>query len=171
MLSPAGWTYDAQGRVIRIPQYDPERPNPAEYRKPAYRCVARHGYAWVALEELIATIPELPEFGAPGWRTIFQFYKSWDTSPLRVLENSLDNAHFSFVHRATFGVAAPNGCSATTAKKSARRSCSSTSTTSSRAKTKTSSNRQTRTPWSTRAAAASSFQWTPTSPACSSAST
>ena len=101
-----GWTYDAQGRVIRIPQYDPERPIPAEYRTPAYRCVARYGYAWVALEEPIAPIPDLPEFGAPGWRTIFQFYESWGTSPLRVLENSFDNAHFSFVHRATFGVAA-----------------------------------------------------------------
>lgn len=29
----------------------------------------------------------------------------WNTSPLRALENSFDNAHFSFVHRATFGVA------------------------------------------------------------------
>ncbi|MCI4431743.1 MAG: aromatic ring-hydroxylating dioxygenase subunit alpha, partial [Burkholderiales bacterium] len=101
-----GWTYDAQGRVIRIPQYHPERPIPADYRTPAYRCVARYGYAWVALEEPIAPIPDLPEFGAPGWRTIFQFYEPWGTSPLRVLENSFDNAHFSFVHRATFGVAA-----------------------------------------------------------------
>jgi phenylpropionate dioxygenase-like ring-hydroxylating dioxygenase large terminal subunit len=101
-----GWTYDAHGRVIRIPQYHPERPIPADYRTPAYRCVARYGYAWVALEEPIAPVPELPEFGAPGWRTIFQFYETWGTSPLRVLENSFDNAHFSFVHRATFGVAA-----------------------------------------------------------------
>ena len=68
--------------------------------------MARYGYAWVALEEPIAPIPDLPEFGAPGWRTIFQFYEPWGTSPLRVLENSFDNAHFSFVHRATFGVAA-----------------------------------------------------------------
>ena len=112
--------------------------------------MARYGYAWVALEEPIATIPELPEFGAPGWRTIFQFYEPWGTSPLRVLENSCDNAHFSFGHRATFGVAATpepsTGCCATTAKKTARRGCSSTSTTSSRAKTKTCSKPPTRMP-------------------------
>jgi phenylpropionate dioxygenase-like ring-hydroxylating dioxygenase large terminal subunit len=60
----------------------------------------------VALEEPIAPIPEMPEFGAPGWRTIFQFYERWATSPLRALENSFDNSHFSFVHRATIGVAA-----------------------------------------------------------------
>lgn len=101
-----GWTYDAGGRVIRIPQYDAGRPIPPEYRTPAFRCEARHGYAWVALEAPIAPIPAIPEFGAPGWRTIFQFYETWATSPLRALENSFDNSHFSFVHRATFGVAA-----------------------------------------------------------------
>ncbi len=101
-----GWTYNSAGRVIRIPQYDPERAIPADYRTPAYHCVAKYGYAWVALEEPIAPIPEVPEFDDPGFRTIFQFYERWATSPLRALENSFDNSHFSFVHRATFGVAA-----------------------------------------------------------------
>ncbi len=105
-----GWTYNASGRVIRIPQYEDTRAIPADYCTPAYHCVARYGYAWVALvdvhEEPLAPIPEVPEFGAPGWRTIFQFYETWATSPLRALENSFDNSHFSFVHCATFGVAA-----------------------------------------------------------------
>jgi phenylpropionate dioxygenase-like ring-hydroxylating dioxygenase large terminal subunit len=104
-----GWTYNPAGRVIRIPQYEPDRAIPADYCTPAYRCEARHGYAWVALvppgDEPLAPIPEMPEFGAPGWRTIFQFYETWATSPVRALENSFDNSHFSFVHRATFGVA------------------------------------------------------------------
>jgi phenylpropionate dioxygenase-like ring-hydroxylating dioxygenase large terminal subunit len=101
-----GWTYDRTGRVIHIPQYGAERAIPPDYRTPAYHCTARYGYAWVALEEPIAEIPPVPEFGAPGWRTIFQFYEPWATSPMRALENSFDNSHFSFVHRATFGVAA-----------------------------------------------------------------
>ncbi len=101
-----GWTYDRSGRVVHIPQYDADRPIPDGYCTPAYRCTARHGYAWVALDEPIADIPAVPEFGAPGWRTIFQFHETWHTSPLRALENSFDNSHFSFVHRATFGVAA-----------------------------------------------------------------
>ncbi len=104
-----GWTYNAAGRVIRIPQYEAGRAIPADFGTPAYRCVAKLGYAWVALvgvdEEPLAPIPEIPEFGAPGWRTIFQFHEVWATSPLRALENSFDNSHFSFVHRATFGVA------------------------------------------------------------------
>lgn len=101
-----GWTYDRTGRVIHIPQYSAERAIPPDYRTPAYHCTARYGYAWVALEAPIAEIPPVPEFGAPGWRTIFQFYEPWATSPMRALENSFDNSHFSFVHRATFGVAA-----------------------------------------------------------------
>jgi len=101
-----GWTYDRSGRVVRIPQYAGDRAIPADYCTPAYHCTARYGYAWVALDEPVADIPAVPEFGAPGWRTIFQFYERWNTSPMRALENSFDNSHFSFVHRATFGVAA-----------------------------------------------------------------
>jgi phenylpropionate dioxygenase-like ring-hydroxylating dioxygenase large terminal subunit len=104
-----GWTYNAAGRVIRIPQYEETRAIPADYGTPGYRCLAKYGYAWVALvgvgEDPIATMPDVPEFGAPGWRTIFQFDETWATSPLRALENSFDNSHFSFVHRATFGMA------------------------------------------------------------------
>ena len=101
-----GWTYDRTGRVVAIPQYGDERPVPVDYATPSYHCKARYGYAWVALDEPIADIPDVPEFGMPGWRTIYQFYERWSTSPMRALENSFDNSHFSFVHRATFGVAA-----------------------------------------------------------------
>jgi phenylpropionate dioxygenase-like ring-hydroxylating dioxygenase large terminal subunit len=100
-----GWVYDREGRVVEIPQYEEGRQILPEFKTTAYRCVAKYGYAWVALEEPVADIPEVPEFGMPGWRTIFQFYERWETSPLRALENSFDNSHFSFVHRATFGVA------------------------------------------------------------------
>jgi len=99
-----GWAYDRSGRVVHIPQFEAGQAIPAEYGTPAYHCTARHGYAWVALDDPIADIPAMPEFGAPGWRTIFQFHEVWHTSPMRALENSFDNSHFSFVHRATFGV-------------------------------------------------------------------
>lgn len=100
-----GWTYDRTGRVVHIPQFGAEQAIPADYCTPAFRCTARYGYAWVALDEPIADIPAIPEFDDPRYRTIFQFYETWATSPMRALENSFDNAHFSFVHRATFGVA------------------------------------------------------------------
>ena len=101
-----GWTYDRTGQVVAIPQFEAGRDIIPDYKTTAYHCKARYGYAWVALDEPIADIPEIPEFADPSYRTIFQFYERWQTSPMRALENSFDNAHFSFVHRATFGVAA-----------------------------------------------------------------
>jgi phenylpropionate dioxygenase-like ring-hydroxylating dioxygenase large terminal subunit len=101
-----GWTYAPTGQVIRIPQFEAGRAIMPDYKITAYQATARYGYAWVALEEPLADIPEVPEFADPAYRTIFQFYERWQTSPMRALENSFDNSHFSFVHRATFGVAA-----------------------------------------------------------------
>jgi phenylpropionate dioxygenase-like ring-hydroxylating dioxygenase large terminal subunit len=99
-----GWTYDRSGRVVRIPQYADDRPIPPDYCTPAYHCTARYGYAWVALDDPLRPIPDFPEDGAPGYRRIFQFYEEWKTSPLRMMENSFDNSHFSFVHKGNFGL-------------------------------------------------------------------
>ena len=70
-----GWTYDGTGRVVRIPQYEADRVIPPDYKTPAYHCTARYGYAWVALEDPVAAIsniPDIPEFDDPAYRTIFQ---------------------------------------------------------------------------------------------------
>ena len=101
-----GWTYAPTGQVINIPQFEVGRAIMPDYKTTAYYATARYGYAWVSLEEPVADIPNVPEFSDPAYRTIFQFYERWQTSPMRALENSFDNSHFSFVHRATFGVAA-----------------------------------------------------------------
>jgi phenylpropionate dioxygenase-like ring-hydroxylating dioxygenase large terminal subunit len=101
-----GWTYDRSGQVVSIPQFEAGRAILPDYKTTAYHCQSRYGYAWVALAEPLTDIPDIPEFTDPAYRTIFQFYERWQTSPMRALENSFDNAHFSFVHRATFGVAA-----------------------------------------------------------------
>lgn len=100
-----GWTYDRGGKVVEIPQWQEGQPIPDQLGTTAYHAKAKYGYAWVCLGEPLAEIPHLPEFEDPQFRTIFQFYETWATSPMRALENSFDNAHFSFVHRATFGVA------------------------------------------------------------------
>ena len=77
--------------------------NLPRYRVDSFHCQARYGYVWVALEEPLLPLFDIPEDGAPGFRRIFQFYDQWQTAPLRLMENSFDNAHFSFVHRGTFG--------------------------------------------------------------------
>jgi phenylpropionate dioxygenase-like ring-hydroxylating dioxygenase large terminal subunit len=97
-----GWTYDRAGKCVRIPQ-QPDMAIPAGAGTTAYRCEARYGYAWVALEEPLRPIPDFKEDADPAYRRIFQFYEPWNTSPLRIMENSFDNSHFSYVHKANFG--------------------------------------------------------------------
>lgn len=99
-----GWSYDRTGALVRIPQFSPDQVVPRLGVR-AYHCAERYGYAWVCLDEPVAPIPEIPEDGAVGFRRIQQFHETWQTSPLRMMENSFDNAHFSFVHRNTFGQA------------------------------------------------------------------
>ncbi|KQO87524.1 Rieske (2Fe-2S) protein [Methylobacterium sp. Leaf92] len=97
-----GWAYDRHGALARIPQFSPEQVVPRLAVK-SYHCTAKYGYAWVCLEEPYAAIPEIPEDTMPGYRRIQQFHDVWKTSPLRLMENSFDNAHFAFVHQNTFG--------------------------------------------------------------------
>ncbi len=99
-----GWQYDRDGHVVVIPQLPGE--TVPRYQTPAYQTVARHGYVWVALDDPLAPIFDVPEADDPGFRRIDQFNERWETSPLRLMENSFDPAHFSFVHRGTFGNAA-----------------------------------------------------------------
>jgi phenylpropionate dioxygenase-like ring-hydroxylating dioxygenase large terminal subunit len=97
-----GWTYDRDGRVVRIPQYDPVASLPG-YQVDSFHCQSRYGYVWVALEEPLLPLFDIPEDGDPDFRRVFQFYDQWQTAPLRLMENSFDEAHFAFVHRGTFG--------------------------------------------------------------------
>jgi phenylpropionate dioxygenase-like ring-hydroxylating dioxygenase large terminal subunit len=97
-----GWTYDRDGTLVKIPQFSPEQVVPRLGVRP-YHCASRYGYAWVCLDEPLMPIPDVPEDRDPGYRRIQQFHDDWKTAPLRLMENSFDNAHFAFVHKNTFG--------------------------------------------------------------------
>ncbi|WP_244472541.1 Rieske 2Fe-2S domain-containing protein [Methylobacterium sp. Leaf89] len=97
-----GWSYDGTGNLVRIPQYAADQPLP-NVKVDAYFCMARYGYVWVSIEEPIEDLFDIPEDRDPAFRRIFQFYETWKTAPMRMMENSFDNAHFAFVHQGTFG--------------------------------------------------------------------
>ncbi|HEV3394714.1 MAG TPA: aromatic ring-hydroxylating dioxygenase subunit alpha [Xanthobacteraceae bacterium] len=99
-----GWEYDRTGKLVNVPQFPFEQPLP-EAQARSFYCDARYGYVWVALDDPLKSIPDLPEERDPGYRLIHQFDDRWNTAALRMMENSFDNAHFSFVHRGTFGQA------------------------------------------------------------------
>jgi phenylpropionate dioxygenase-like ring-hydroxylating dioxygenase large terminal subunit len=97
-----GWQYDRSGQCVLMPQLPGQKPGPQRKVK-AFRCEARYGYAWVALEEPLYDIPRIPEAEDPAFRLVHEFYEEWRTAALRVMENELDMAHPSFVHLGTFG--------------------------------------------------------------------
>jgi phenylpropionate dioxygenase-like ring-hydroxylating dioxygenase large terminal subunit len=97
-----GWEYDRTGKLINIPQFPFEQEVP-NAKAIAFHAQAKYGYVWVALDDPLKPVPEIPENGDPKYRRIFQFYDRWNCAALRFMENSFDNAHFAFVHKATFG--------------------------------------------------------------------
>ena len=66
-----GWQYDREGRLTRIPQLDPHLRVPDE-RVKTYPCQARYGYAWVALDDPVRPLFEVPEDSDPAFRRIRQ---------------------------------------------------------------------------------------------------
>jgi len=100
-----GWSFGSDGICTYIPQ-TPTAP-PGRAKVDAYHCKKRYGYIWVALEEPIAELPEMPEHDDPSMRLIPEFYEQWQCAGLRLMENSFDNAHLSFVHSNSFGPADP----------------------------------------------------------------
>ena len=97
-----GWTYDKDGQLKEIPQFPAGQTLP-DARLKSFRAKERYGYVWVALDDPLDDIPDIPEEDDKGYRRIHQFYDKWNTSSLRLMENSFDNAHFAFVHKGTFG--------------------------------------------------------------------
>jgi phenylpropionate dioxygenase-like ring-hydroxylating dioxygenase large terminal subunit len=99
-----GWAFARDGACVRLPQaHEPERNRPG--RGPtAHRCQERYGYAWVCLDEPLLAIPLIREAEDKRFRQIHEFHEPWAAAGLRIMENSFDTAHFSFVHRGTFGV-------------------------------------------------------------------
>jgi phenylpropionate dioxygenase-like ring-hydroxylating dioxygenase large terminal subunit len=100
-----GWAYDGGGNCVKVPQEIIEKPHP--FGVTSYRCAERYNYVWVALDEPTFDIPEIREFGKPGYRQVIEFFEDWACAPLRILENAFDNAHFAFVHKNSFGDADP----------------------------------------------------------------
>jgi len=99
-----GWAYAASGEVVLVPQAPAEQQGqPTGFGVEAYRIAERYGHVWVALEEPLAPIPDLPEADDPTLRRLDQFCETWRCAALRVMENSFDTSHIAFTHRHSFG--------------------------------------------------------------------
>ncbi len=100
-----GWAFAGDGQCVHVPQDVLNKPVPFGVR--AFHCQARYGQVWVCLDEPAADIPEVPQYGQPGFRQVFEFSEDWQCSALRIMENEFDAAHLSFVHATSFGSSNP----------------------------------------------------------------
>ncbi|MEN9229947.1 MAG: aromatic ring-hydroxylating dioxygenase subunit alpha [Thermostichus sp. DG02_5_bins_236] len=99
-----GWQFDGSGACVKVPQLQADERIPGSYRVKAFQAQIRYDYVWVCLhDQPLQPIPDFPEAEDPRFRVIHHFYQRFPCSGLRMMENLLDNAHFSIVHTKTFG--------------------------------------------------------------------
>lgn len=98
-----GWQFGGDGVAEHIPQLAPGVPIPPKAALSTVYCTVRYGVVWVALEEPVGGLPDIPEFDDPAYRSIRQFDEEWAAAPTRLVDNSFDPAHVAYVHRETFG--------------------------------------------------------------------
>ena len=64
-----GWEFNAAGQCTLIPQR-PEVAPPASARVKSYHVAERYGFVWVAVEDPLMGIPDLPEAADGGHRGV-----------------------------------------------------------------------------------------------------
>lgn len=99
-----GYEYEADGRCTKVPS-DPDWKIPPQIRLETYLHEVKYGLIWVCLSGApINALPVWePEADNPDYLRFTMGPELWDCSAGRAIENFIDNAHFSFVHRNTFG--------------------------------------------------------------------
>jgi phenylpropionate dioxygenase-like ring-hydroxylating dioxygenase large terminal subunit len=97
-----GWEFNTNGQCVRIPQMPGFTP-PASACVKTYFAEIRYGFVWVAVEQPVLDIPELPEAADANFRLIQEFHEVWEMSVFRLVDNWFDLAHVAFVHRGSQG--------------------------------------------------------------------
>lgn len=99
-----GMVFNGAGRCVHIPGQD-RVPARAEVRQ--YPIAERYGMAWIWMGEAEhadpALLPEVPYFGSDDWEMIAGGYQHHPSNYLNIVENLMDPAHTTFVHKMTIG--------------------------------------------------------------------
>ena len=99
-----GFRFAADGTCVEIPAVDPDLPIPARACTTAAAGVAESlDLVWLAPEDPIAPLPEVPEHHDPDFVTCPLPPLDWNAGAAQMADNFLDLGHLPFVHLATFG--------------------------------------------------------------------
>ena len=99
-----GLEFDGTGRCVYAPSQEVIPPT-AQVR--SYPVAERYGLVWVWMGDAAladpAKLPVIEKHGAPGWELIDGGYQHHPSNYLNIVENLMDPAHTTFVHRMTIG--------------------------------------------------------------------
>lgn len=97
-----GWTYNTEGRCVRMPAH-PDQTPPAKAVVKTHKTCEGYGMIWVSLGEPTKGLPPFPEWDDSTYRKVACGPYPVNASGPRVVENFLDVAHFPFVHEGYLG--------------------------------------------------------------------
>jgi vanillate O-demethylase monooxygenase subunit len=108
-----GYRFGMNGRCTAIPALGEGASIPPKARLTLpHSLEERYGLVWLAPEEPVAPIVDVPEWDDPAFTTCPLPDQSWQAGAGQMTENFLDIGHIAFLHEATFGdpdaVAVPN---------------------------------------------------------------
>ncbi len=99
-----GFRFAPDGSCVEIPAVDPGLPIPARACATAAAGVAESlDLVWLAPEDPIAPLPEVPEHHDPSFVTCPLSPSDWNAGAAQMADNFLDLGHLPFVHLDTFG--------------------------------------------------------------------
>jgi len=94
-----GWAFDLLGACVEVPY---ARRVPPNARLRSWPALERNGWVMVWYhpegEAPHFDLPELPEYGAPGWTPYHRENIAVATCNQEIIENVADRAHFHYVH-------------------------------------------------------------------------
>ena len=99
-----GWAFDGGGRCVEVPALGPGARVPTSADLvPAAAIEERFGLLWVALDEPLTPLPEVPEWDDPAFARVDIPVQDWCASAAQMADNFLDVGHFPFTHTGTIG--------------------------------------------------------------------
>jgi len=98
-----GYRFAADGTCVEIPAVDSRVPIPRNARCDTAAGVAEHlGIIWMAVEDPIVPLPQVPEHDDPAFVACPLPTTEWCASAAQMVDNFLDLGHFPFLHLGTF---------------------------------------------------------------------
>lgn len=99
-----GWRFDPAGACVRIPALGPDAAIPPKARTTtAAATLERYDLVWVAIDEPVAGVIEIPEWDDPAFVVAPLPDQTWTAGAGQLTENFLDQGHLPMLHAATFG--------------------------------------------------------------------